>query len=134
MIYLICVIIGILIGGLGIYFVLKPKLKTFVSLDQDTERQNLKIHEENKYLRDTNVQFTKDKIALETTIDELKNSISNLELQSEQAAQAIYNKTMESMSESLSHAAEKMGEDYQNAEDEFKSEYLKVMEEFSNIM
>lgn len=134
MTYLICVIIGILIGGLGIYFVLKPKLKTFVSLDQDTERQNMKIHEENKYLRDTNVQFTKDKIALETTIDELKNSISNLELQSEQAAQAIYNKTMESMSESLSHAAEKMGEEYQTAEDEFKNEYLKVMEEFSNLM
>jgi uncharacterized membrane protein YgaE (UPF0421/DUF939 family) len=134
MTYLICVIIGILIGGLGIYFVLKPKLKTFVSLDQDTERQNMKIHEENKYLRDTNVQFTKDKIALETTIDELKNSISNLELQSEQAAQAIYNKTMESMSESLSHAAEKMGEDYQTAENEFKNEYLKVMEEFSNLM
>lgn len=134
MTYLICVIIGILIGGLGIYFVLKPKLRTFVSLDQDTERQNMKIHEENKYLRDTNVQFTKDKIALETTIDELKNSISNLELQSEQAAQAIYNKTMESMSESLSHAAEKMGEDYQTAENEFKNEYLKVMEEFSNLM
>jgi uncharacterized membrane protein YgaE (UPF0421/DUF939 family) len=134
MTYLICVIIGILIGGLGIYFVLKPKLKTFVSLDQDTERQNMKIHEENKYLRDTNVQFTKDKIALETTIDELKNSISNLELQSEQAAQAIYNKTMESMSESLSHAAEKMGEDYQTAENEFKNEYLQVMEEFSNLM
>lgn len=134
MTYLICVIIGILIGGLGIYFVLKPKLKTFVSLDQDTERQNMKIHEENKYLRDTNVQFTKDKIALETTIDELKNSISNLELQSEQAAQVIYNKTMESMSESLSHAAEKMGEDYQTAENEFKNEYLKVMEEFSNLM
>jgi gas vesicle protein len=94
----------------------------------------MKIHEENKYLRDTNVQFTKDKIALETTIDELKNSISNLELQSEQAAQAIYNKTMESMSESLSHAAEKMGEDYQTAENEFKNEYLKVMEEFSNLM
>ena len=132
--YIVCIILGIVIGGLGIYFVLKPKLKTFVSLDQDTERQNMKIHEENKYLRDTNVQFTKDKIALETTIDELKNSISNLELQSEQAAQAIYNKTMESMSESLSHAAEKMGEDYQTAEDEFKNEYLKVMEEFSNLM
>ena len=97
MTYLICVIIGILIGGLGIYFVLKPKLRTFVSLDQDTERQNMKIHEENKYLRDTNIQFTKDKIALETTIDELKNSISNLEEVSVTAAEKLYASSMEKM-------------------------------------
>ncbi len=129
MTYLICVIIGILIGGLGIYFVLKPKLRTFVSLDQDTERQNMKIHEENKYLRDTNVQFTKDKIALETTIDELKNSISNLEEMSTAAAEKLYTSSMEKMQESLSNAAEKIGAEYQTAEEDFKNEYLLIMEE-----
>ena len=57
----------------------------------------MKIHEENKYLRDTNVQFTKDKIALETTIDELKNSISNLEEMSTAAAEKLYASSMEKM-------------------------------------
>ena len=44
-----------------------------------------------------------DKISLETKVDELKNSISNLEIQSEQAAQAIYNKTMEQGCQSGRH-------------------------------
>ena len=132
--YIVCIILSIVIGGLGIYFVLKPKLITVQKLDQETLAQNQKIHEENTYLTQTNIKFTKDKIALEAKVDELKNSISNLEETSRNAAQAIYDKSMESMSESLSHAAEKMGKDYQKSEEIFKKEYLTLMEELATEM
>lgn len=130
--YIVCIILGIVIGGLGIYFVLKPKLTATQELDQETLAQNQKIHEENTYLTQTNIKFTKDKIALETKVDELKNSISNLEEASRTAADKLYNASMEAMQESLSNAAEKMGKEYQEQEELFKQEYLTLMEDLTN--
>ena len=130
--YIVCIILGIVIGGLGIYFVLKPKLTATQELDQETLVQNQKIHEENTYLTQTNIKFTKDKIALESKVDELKNSISNLEEASRTAADKLYNASMEAMQESLSNAAEKMGKEYQEQEELFKQEYLTLMEDLTN--
>jgi short subunit fatty acids transporter len=95
--YIVCIILGIVIGGLGIYFVLKPKIMATQELDQETLVQNQKIHEENTYLTQTNIKFTKDKISLESKVDELKNSISNLEEASRTAAEKLYNSSMETM-------------------------------------
>lgn len=131
MFYIICVIIGILVGGLGIYFVLKPKLKVVQQIDQQTLDQNQKIYEENKYLSQTNIKFSKDKIALETKVEELKNSISNLEEQAEKAATSIYEKSMSAMQERLANSAEKMGENYQISEKLYQEEYFTLMEELS---
>lgn len=130
--YIVCIILGIVIGGLGIYFVLKPKLTATQELDQETLAQNQKIHEENTYLTQTNIKFTEDKIALESKVDELKNSISNLEEFSAAAADKLYNASMEAMQESLSNAAEKMGKEYQEQEELFKQEYLTLMEDLTN--
>lgn len=130
--YIVCIILGIVIGGLGIYFVLKPKLTATQELDQETLAQNQKIHEENTYLTQTNIKFSKDKIALESKVDELKNSISNLEEASRTAADKLYNASMEAMQESLSNAAEKMGKEYQEQEELFKQEYLTLMEDLTN--
>lgn len=130
--YIVCIILGIVIGGLGIYFVLKPKLTATQELDQETLAQNQKIHEENTYLTQTNIKFSKDKIALETKVDELKNSISNLEEASRTAADKLYNASMEAMQESLSNAAEKLGKEYQEQEELFKQEYLTLMEDLTN--
>ena len=130
--YIVCIILGIVIGGLGIYFVLKPKITATQELDQETLAQNQKIHEENTYLTQTNIKFSKDKIALETKVDELKNSISNLEEASRTAAEKLYNSSMETMQEALSNAAEKLGKDYQEQEELFKQEYLTLMEDLTN--
>ena len=130
--YIVCIILGIVIGGLGIYFVLKPKITATQELDQETLTQNQKIHEENKYLTQTNIKFSNDKIALETKVDELKNSISNLEEASKTAAEKLYNSSMETMQEALSNAAEKLGKDYQEQEELFKQEYLTLMEDLTN--
>ena len=130
--YIVCIILGIVIGGLGIYFVLKPKLTATQELDQETLAQNQKIHEENTYLTQTNIKFTEDKIALESKVDELKNSISNLEEFSAAAADKLYNASMEAMQESLSNAAEKIGKEYQEQEELFKQEYLTLMEDLTN--
>lgn len=130
--YIVCIILGIVIGGLGIYFVLKPKITATQELDQETLVQNQKIHEENTYLTQTNIKFTKDKISLESKVNELKNSISNLEEASRTAAEKLYNSSMETMQEALSNAAEKLGKDYQEQEELFKQEYLTLMEDLTN--
>lgn len=130
--YIVCIILGIVIGGLGIYFVLKPKITATQELDQETLVKNQKIHEENTYLTQTNIKFSNDKIALETKVDELKNSISNLEEASRTAAEKLYNSSMETMQEALSNAAEKLGKDYQEQEELFKQEYLTLMEDLTN--
>lgn len=131
MIYIVCVIIGILVGGLGIYFVLKPKLKTVQQIDQQTLDQNQKIQQENKQLVQDNIKFSKDKISLESKVEELKNSITNLEEQADKAATSLYEKSMSVMQERLANSAEKLGENYQVSEKLYQEEYFSLMEELT---
>lgn len=52
---IISVIIGVLIGGLGIYFILRPKLETTQKINQQILDQNQEIQKENKKLTEDSV-------------------------------------------------------------------------------
>lgn len=132
MFYIICIIIGILVGSLSIYFILNPKLKAVQQIDQQILDQNQKINEENKQLIEDNIQFSKDKVSLESKVEELKNSITNLEEQAEKASTSIYEKTMSAMQECLTNSAEKMSENYQTSEKLYQEEYFSLMKELSD--
>lgn len=131
MIYIVCVIIGILVGGLSVYFVLKPKLKVVQQKNQEILDWNQQIKEENKKLQTINFQFTNEKAVLSATVKELKNSITNLEEQADKAATSIYEKSMSAMQERLANSAEKLGENYQVSEKLYQEEYFSLMEELT---
>lgn len=62
---IISVIVGALIGGIGLYLILKPKITTIIELNQENLVQNEKIKNENQKLIDDNIKFSQDKIRLE---------------------------------------------------------------------
>ena len=131
MFYIICVIIGIIIGGLGIYFILRPKLETTQKINQQILDQNQEIQKENKKLTEDSVQLSNYKISLESRVEELKNSITNLEEQADKAATSLYEKSMSAMQERLANSAEKLSENYQTSEKLYQEEYFSLMEELS---
>lgn len=76
---IVSVIIGALIGSIGIYFILKPKIATIIELNQENLVQNEKIKQENQKLVDDNIKFSQDKIRLEEQLNSARSSLIDLE-------------------------------------------------------
>lgn len=124
---IISVIIGAIIGGIGLYLILRPKITTIIELNQENLVQNEKIKHENQKLIDDNIKFSQDKIRLEEQLNSARSSLIDLETQATQAAESIYQKSLDVMQERLSAQAEKLGQEYQEKELEYQEEYKQVM-------
>ena len=85
---LIILLIGFFIGSIGIYLIIRPKLKTTQKLDIETKQQNIELKKEFDTL---NAAF--NKIQIQTKED--SNALEQLEQQSKKAANIFYEKNME---------------------------------------
>lgn len=129
-------IVGIILGGLLIYFILRPKLNTVQQLDKQTEEKNKEIQllyeklldDQNLLLKDIQ-ELSIEKTILETKKEEISSNIQALQDQAAQSAELLYQTSYELMQEKLSQAAVAIGEKYQQEEIEYKQMYLNVMEQ-----
>ena len=131
---IISVIIGALIGGFGLYLILRPKLIQIIELNQETLAQNEQIKLENQKIVNDNIKFSQDRIRLETEVRDAKNSLEDLQDQAEKAAQSLYVKSLDAMQERLDAQATKLGQEFQNTEEEYKREYQQIMMELAETL
>ena len=139
------IILGLIVGCILMYFVLRPKLKK-------TQEYDFKIEEQNKLL-------SEDKRKLEDRIRDLQNSIGIyqdeirkaqmnikvLKVQEEDIQkhcdamydridkdnELIYQKSFDLMQEKLSQAAEKEADKFQEAQRIAEEEYLRALEDIA---
>ena len=117
----VLIILGLIIGCIIMYFVLRPKLKTTQEYNYKTEEQNKILQhdkecyeKEIKTLRNTSsllqeeLSNTRVKIAgLQAREDQIKNNIEKTRDMIDNDNQIIYQKSFDLMQEKLSQAAEK---------------------------
>ena len=115
-------LLGVLIGALVLYVVLKPKLKTVQKLDEDTQFQN-------ENLRAELIELTKEHSSLTAKKEEILSNISTLQKQAEESSNAIYEKSYELANEKMSQAAETMSKKYRDIEEVAKNEYKTMLED-----
>ncbi len=140
MIIIYC-ILSLILGGLIIYFILKPKIKERKEYNLEIERLNndligkqqellQKQNELNEEISNLNNEYT----SLIKDIDHLKDKKQTLDDSYEQAnknAELYCQKANDLASEKFAQSAERMAQQYQQAEDDYKQEYLKIIEETS---
>lgn len=115
-------LLGVLIGALVLYVVLKPKLKAVQKLDEDTQFQN-------ENLRAELLELSKEHSSLTAKKEEILSNIATLQKQAEESSNAIYEKSYELANEKMSQAAETMSKKYRDMEEVAKNEYKTILED-----
>ena len=122
---LIILLIGFFIGSIGIYLIIRPKLKTTQKLDIETKQQNIELKKEFDIL---NAAF--NKIQIQTK--EASNALEQLEQQSKKAADIFYEKNMEIAKSNLEKSIEKLSSEIQKEKEEYQKDFLQMLEENAN--
>ena len=122
---LIILLIGFFIGCIGIYLIIRPKLKTTQKLDIETKQQNIELKKEFDTL---NAAF--NKIQIQTK--EASNALEQLEQQSKKAADIFYEKNMEIAKSNLEKSIEKLSLEIQKEKEEYQKDFLQMLEENAN--
>lgn len=118
-------IIGVLIGAIVLYVVIRPKLKTVQKLDTATQDQN-------EALRTELIELTKEHSSLQAKKEEILDNISILNQQAEATANALYSKSFELANEKMDQAAEKLSFNYKQLEESARKEYLQALAGFQD--
>ena len=122
---LIILLIGFFIGSIGIYLIIRPKLKTTQKLDIETKQQNIELKKEFDTL---NAAF--NKIQIQTK--EASNALEQLDQQSKKAANIFYEKNMEIAKSNLEKSIEKLSLAIQKEKEEYQKDFLQMLEENAN--
>ena len=119
--YIISGAIGLIIGVIVTYLLLRRKLVTTRQLDLEIAQQNEQLQNEK-----TQLQF--DLAGLTAKQQELRNSLKD----SEKYADEYYKKNIELATEKLNASLERMAEKYQKDEEAYAQEYLKTVKDYAD--
>ena len=115
-------ILGILIGAIVLYVVLKPKLQAVQKFDEDTAIKN-------EHLRAELLELSKEHSSLTAKKEEILSNIATLQKQAEESANSVYEKSYELANEKMSQAADAMSDKYRKMEEAAKQDYYVALEE-----
>ena len=116
------IILGLSIGALSVYFVMRPKMKAAQQLDQEIMQKNIEMNE-----RWENV--SNEVSTLEMTRNQLNMAIEDLVNTQQKSVNAVYEACMNEMQEKLTAAAEQASRNYEYSERQAQEEYLKILED-----
>lgn len=118
------ILIGLTIGALLVYFIQKPKMKTFVELDTKTAQENEALQVE---LAGLQIELAE----LNTRKSEILNSMSDLEKQAQEAGQRLLAQNIELANSNFEHQAEALANQFQEHTETAQTEYLNTIKEMS---
>ena len=119
---LLFLMIGVLVGAIVLYVVLKPKLRAVQKFDEDTAIKN-------EHLRSELLELTKEHSSLTAKKEEILSNIATLQKQAEESSNALYEKSYELANERMSQAAEAMSQKYRDLEQIAEDEYLTILQD-----
>lgn len=117
--------IGLLIGAVVVYVVQKPKMKTFIELDEKTAQANKELQIEFAGLQ---IELA----GLNSRRDEVMTSIVQLEKQAQEAGQKMFEQNYQLAETNFEHSAEVLSKKFQEHQKQAENEYLKTMQEMSS--
>ena len=135
MIILFC-LMGIILGSLLVYLLLRPKLNEVRVRNQQIDEENFKIQQENDELKKSNqdlaiIQQTlnKDSDALKEKISVVQQTYDKMSSNADTLASQFYEASMALARNNFEQSAEKERQKYLNTVEQYENEIKKVMED-----
>ena len=130
------ILLGIVVGGFGIYLLLKPKLKITAQKNLSIEEENRQLELENNNLKTIREnreelleQAKKEYLAMGVKRNEIKKSLEDLKETQTKAAEDIYNLAREKAEEAFDNEIEKINQELEEHREQANQEYKKTLEE-----
>ena len=137
------VLIGLLVGGLGIYLLLRPKLKITARKNIEIELENTNLDAENaklsiqnsnlnseyKVLLEQRSKITIDNAKLQTEQEAIQKNIGSLKETQSKMAQDFYSQALNIAENSYEKEIDRISDDLFQHREEAKNLYLQVAEE-----
>jgi hypothetical protein len=120
MIILFSAILGLIIGAVSIYFVMRPKMKAAQELDQEIIKKNNEMNERWE-------SISKEVEILTARRDEVNEGLEKMLSTHQKTANTVYETCMSGMQEKLAVSAQKLSEEYQKTQEQAKNEYLEML-------
>lgn len=120
----ITLLIGLILGGIGVYLSFRKTLINKIQQDKETEAHNRQLSiRKNKLTQEVDfLTFKKEQTTQE--IQTLKN-------QAEQAGEELYSKNIELAQVKFEKESERLSQELQNSKKEYEEEYLSAMKDIS---
>ena len=118
------IVIGLLFGAAIVYFIQKPKMRTFVELDAETAQTNKELQVE---LAELQVEIA----GLSSRKEEVITGIADLEKQAHEAGQKLLAQNYELANSEFEHQAETLANKFQEYQESAQNEYLNTIKEMS---
>lgn len=134
--FIIIILLGLSIGCIGTYLILRPKLKITIQTNEKIKKENEDIESQNQRLQIKQTILQKqivDEEAEYNTIsarrEEAKKSLNDLKEQSADAAKKFYSSALEVAQNSFDKEVDKINKKLDDEREEAKEEYLRTLEE-----
>ncbi len=118
------IVIGLLFGAAIVYFIQKPKMRSFVELDTETAQTNKELQVE---LAELQVEIA----GLSSQKEEVITGIADLEKQAHEAGQKLLAQNYELANSEFEHQAEALANKFQEYQESAQNEYLNTIKEMS---
>lgn len=118
------IVIGLLFGAAIVYFIQKPKMRTFVELDAETAQTNKELQIE---LAGLQIEIA----GLNSRKEEVLTGISDLEKQAREAGQKLLAHNYELANSEFEYQAEALANKFQEHQETAQNEYLNTIKEMS---
>ena len=137
------IFIGLVVGSIGVYLVLRPKLQQTIELDEKTKQQNKEIEDKNKLLSiQNNALLDEQKVKLnqlaglqeacavaDSRREEINRTIQDLKATQEKAAKDLYSQALNIAENSYEKEIDRISDDLFQKREEAKQIYLDVLED-----
>ena len=137
------ILLGLVVGGLGVYLLLKPKIQITQQKNSDIERANKELEIKNNQLSAKNTDLTnrndslfKEQCQIKVDNDklyaqqyEIQRNISNLKDIQEKAAKDLYSQALNIAEQGFQNEIDRISDTLFEKREEAKKIYLETMEE-----
>ena len=130
------IVIGLLVGSIGIYFLLKPKLKITVQKNTAIENENHQLELENENLN--KIKKNREELLnsvqqeyykMDAKRQELNKTIHDLKETQQKAAEDFYNQALNTAENSFQNEVDRISDELFEQREEAKKIYLNTMKE-----
>ena len=131
MLTLVVAVLSLIIGGLLIYLVLRPRLNNIQKLNEEVARQNIQLKAENLDLDDQYTILSTAVKVLSSKKEEIENSLTSLQNQAQQSADIFYKQSMENAKTKLVYDLNQEQFKYEKAKEECQNIYESTLADCS---
>lgn len=119
-------------SALATYLILRPQLKKIIRLNEETDRDNIRINDANIKLKQEQYELNKSVAVLKEQQTNYQSNLDNLKKQADKSADIFYQQSMQIAEQRFDTDLKLKEDNFNKAQEAIEEEYLQTLEDYVN--